>query len=284
MYKRLVYRSDDVGYTLAFDLGVFKGIDEGITTSADVMLDSPHTEEALRWLKERPWISIGWHRHLWESPVADKSLVPHMVDEEGRFKWRHKHQELMGEVPYAEAMVEFEAELKRCYEILGRYPDTTTYKGQDNELERAFRDVCEKYDIHMNICGGISIGADPKYEYLNYNAKIAFPPGDRANPYDLTKFSEYDTVKNIKALTWSSPEEIVMFGGHPGFLDDHIFAESRCTIHRLEELRGCIDPEVKKWIVENKIELVNQRDVLYGTSEYQDHLKAINSPLWSGNF
>ena len=50
--KRLVYRADDIGYTLAFDLGAFKGMDEGIITSADVMLDSPHTEEALLWLKK----------------------------------------------------------------------------------------------------------------------------------------------------------------------------------------------------------------------------------------
>ena len=50
------------------------------------------------------------------------------------------------------------------------------------------------------------------------------------------------------------------------------------------ELQACMSEEYKNWIIENKIELVNQRDVLYGTNEFQDHLKAIGSPLWIGNF
>ena len=65
MRKRLIVRADDVGYTELYDLGVYKAIQEGVVTAADVMLDSPHTVEALKWLKERPWISIGWHPHFW---------------------------------------------------------------------------------------------------------------------------------------------------------------------------------------------------------------------------
>ena len=295
MRKRLVYRADDIGYTLAFDLGAFKAMDEGIVTSADVMFDSPHTEEALKWLKERPWISVGWHRHLWESPVLPAEKVPHMVDEEGRFKWRHNHQELMDEVPYEEAFAEFMAEMDRCYAILGRYPDTCSTRPEKNELERAFADVCEKLDINCNVSRmGVQ---NPKFAHLNYASWIihadgsvnkggmpANRPSNKFNIYDLSIFKNYDTVRNIQTITWESEDQIWMTGGHPGYLDDHILAESTCTIHRCEELRGAISPETKQWIIDNKIELVNQRDVIYGTNEYQDHLKEINSPLWVGNF
>ena len=107
MRKRLVFRADDVGYTETFDLGAYEAFEKGYATSADVMLDSPHTVEALKWLRERPWISIGWHRHLWESPILGKDEIPHMVDDEGRFVWRHRKQYLMNEVPYEEAYKEF---------------------------------------------------------------------------------------------------------------------------------------------------------------------------------
>ena len=97
MRKRLVYRIDDVGYTEAYDMGIKKVIESGIGCSADVMFDSMDCVEILKWLKERPWISIGWHRHLWERPVCNPSEVKSMVDEEGRFKWRHRKTHLMSE-------------------------------------------------------------------------------------------------------------------------------------------------------------------------------------------
>ena len=40
----------------------------------------------------------------------------------------------------------------------------------------------------------------------------------------------------------------------------------------------CSD-EVRGWIRENGVELVNMRDALYGTREYQNHLRAIGSEL-----
>ena len=301
MRKRLVYRADDIGYTRTFDLGAFQGMDEGIVTSADVMFDSPHTREALQWLKERPWISVGWHRHLWESPVADKTLVMHMVDEEGRFVWRHNHQELMNEVPYEEAYTEFKAEMALCHDVLGRYPDTCQVQPEaKNELEQAFKDVCAECGINMNV---VRMGSqNPAFSHLNYHSWIVHAdnsimtseeimkkrgmvrkPLNKNEVYDLANFKNYDAVKNIQTIAWEEDSEIFMTGGHPGYLDEHIYQESTCTIHRLEELRCAISPEVKQWIIDNQIELVNQRDVIYGTNEYQDHLKEINSPLWVGN-
>jgi hypothetical protein len=43
------------------------------------------------------------------------------------------------------------------------------------------------------------------------------------------------------------------------------------------------DPRLKQWIKENRVELINQRDALYGTHEYQQHLKDIGSDLYMGN-
>ena len=48
MRKRLIYRCDDVGYTPAYDLGIFEVLNSGIGCSADVMFDACDAAEALK--------------------------------------------------------------------------------------------------------------------------------------------------------------------------------------------------------------------------------------------
>ena len=278
MRKRLLVREDDVGYTLAFDLGAMKAIDEGIVTAADVMLDSPHTVEALKWLKERPWVSIGWHRHLWESPVLPASEVPSLVDEEGRFKWRHNFNERKKEATYEDAYKELCAELDLCKEVYGRYPDTATLRADNIPLEWAMRDVCREYQINTIFWDFIGHGRRAG------STTSTSPLADKKARYDLANFKDYDPVQDILNLTWTYDGEVQRTGGHPGYLDDHILAESTCNIHRPKELQKMLDPRGHQFIIDNKVELVNARDVMYGTTEYQDHLKEIGSPLWIGNF
>ena len=83
---KLIVRIDDIGYTDINNMGSFLAIHEGIATAADVMLDTPGTEDALRRLKECPWISVGWHTHFWGSPVLPAEQVPSLIQENGHFK------------------------------------------------------------------------------------------------------------------------------------------------------------------------------------------------------
>lgn len=283
MRKRLIFRVDDLGYTEAYDLGAVRAFDEGIASSADIMLDSPHTVEILQWVKDKPWLSIGWHRHLWESPVLPPEEVPSLVDARGRFKWGHRHPERMAEATYEDAYKEFEAQLRLCHDITGRYPDVAAVHDNDLPLEAAFHDILDKYGI---VYGHYSTTPDHRhkavckeqYKDLKFFSVNAFPP-----TYDLAHFGEYDPLSIMTGLRWTQGETF-FYGWHPGYCDEHIMAESTCNLHRCKELEAAVSQQLKDWVIQNKIELVNQRDVLYSTSEFQDHLKAIGSPLWIGNF
>ena len=285
MKKRLIYRVDDVGYTPAYDMGVNLVFDAGTGCSADVMFDAPHVIEELKILKEKPWLSIGWHRHLWESPVlGDK--VPSMVDEEGRFKWRHRHNEFRKAVTYEDALREFEAEMQLCYKYLGRYPDIASLMDSDLPMEKAYNEVVKKYIPAYNIFSTDANTprvrvADPKWADKNIISVHIQPDKDKG--FDLKYFNEYDPLSKMINLQWTEKEEIYFYGWHPGFCDAHIMAESRCNLHRCKEHEAAVSEEFKNWIIENHVELINFRDALYGTDEFQQHLKEINSPLWIGN-
>lgn len=284
MRKRLIFRIDDVGYTPAYDMGAFRVFDAGVGSSADVMFDSPDTVEALKKLKDMPWLSIGWHRHLWESPVLPPEEVPSLVNEQGRFKWGHRRQDLMKEATYEDAYKEFDAEMKLCYSILGRYPDVAGVRNSDLPLEKAFKDVVEKYGIAYNIFSSApdhrhQQKADPKYAHLNIISSAAAIKAS----YKFEDYKDYDALGRMVSLKWEG-KEIYLYGWHPGYCDDHILAESTCNIHRCAELQAALSEEFKNWVIDNQIELINVRDALHGTNEFQNHLKEINSPLWVGNF
>ena len=292
MRKRLVYRCDDVGYTEAFDMGAFKVLDEGIGTAADVMFDNRHAREALLMLKERPWISVGWHRHLWGRPVAGPENVPSMVNEEGNFKWR-KDPKLITIATYEDAYREFEAELAFVKETLGRYPDTVQpLPDSDIPLEKAFYDICVKYDLNRFFVpeGGTleepKIPVDEKWKHLNFHLwyeAYNHHGIEKHKRFDLACFHEDNTLEKLMKIEWKQDGEVIRCGGHPGYLDDIILKESTCNIHRVNDVCIATSPVLKQWIIDNHIELVCQTDVLYGENKYQDHLRDINSPLWIGN-
>ena len=296
MRKRLIYRCDDVGYSPAYDLGIFEVLNSGIGCSADVMFDACDAAEALKKLKDMPWLSVGWHRHLWERPVLDPKEVPSLVDENGRFKWGHRKNHLMKEATYEDAYKEFEAEMKLCYDNLGRYPDVAGVRDDDIPLEKAFKDICDKYNITYGFftavhprplkIGEKSDGPDRKptvamEKWADKN--IISCPIQVGGGFDMKRLDEYDPLIPMTNLKWTDKEEIYFYGWHPGYLDLHILNESTCSIHRVMENRAALSEEYKNWIIDNHVELINFRDDLYGTNELQDHLKAINSPLWVGN-
>jgi hypothetical protein len=85
---RLVLNADDFGLcedTLASTIACF---DQGLLTSASIMVGVPATEPALDYARARPDVSFGVHVNLVgdgvERPVSPPEAVPALVDEEGR--------------------------------------------------------------------------------------------------------------------------------------------------------------------------------------------------------
>ena len=86
--RKLIIRTDDVGYTPVCNIGTFETYDRGYGTSADIMLESPGTVDALDRLKNYPWISVGWHTHFWNSAVLPVEKVKSLLIP-GTDRFRH---------------------------------------------------------------------------------------------------------------------------------------------------------------------------------------------------
>ena len=286
---KVVFRADDVGYTHVHNLGTFKTMLEGFTTHCDVMLDWPDTMEALEFLKERPWISVGWHTHFWGYPTLPVEQVPSLVDETGRFKWRRLNQSEhpVEGVVYEELLAECRAQIEKCKEVLGRVPSTCTVVGDNGCKAQVIMQVCDEYGIAYNFMGGNGPKGkvhvpDEKYAHLHIKEYFTSNIHPSTPTLRVHLFDAYDPAQAIVDMPIEE-DTIYVRSLHPGYLDDLVLSEHHCTIHRVKDVEAYCDPRVYQWILEHQIELINKHDALYGTSQYQDYLKTINSPLWMGN-
>ena len=265
---KLVVKADDYGYTKTYNDGTLEAVENGIVTIVDLMLDTPGVEDAIERIKDYPWISVGWHgSHFWGSPVADPKLLPSMVDPEtGKFRFR-KDSSLKKEVKYEEAYIECKAEMEKCIKLLGRVPDIARVR-DDSELELARKAICDEYGINYT------------YEQKIKRLENGSHPYAAAETKDPAIRATYDPVQYITSCPTDLDYAITVW--HPGYLDGLIANESSFKEVRPMDVAALCSPEIKQWIIDNQIELVNIRDALYGTRDYQYHLKSIGSPLYVG--
>lgn len=294
----MIVRADDVGYTDVCNIGTFKTMTEGVVTAADVMLDSPGTVDALERLKQMPWISIGWHSHFWCSPVLPPEKVPSLLIP-GTERFRHDIG-TTDEIDPKELEAEFHAQMQRCLEILGRVPDTTDLAGDDgmSVFEQVRKGICDEYGIvyHFATKDGRKGVSKPLDKWADRKIRIPAPTNayrelesdsitDQAERYDPVKYYTEDPDKLLEL-----PEDVIVEQSwHPGYVDYFVYKQGDYgprarffTTARTEDVAALTSPVLKQWVKEKQIELVNFRDALYGTHEYQNHLKAIGSDLYMG--
>lgn len=283
---KLIVRADDVGYTIAHNMGTEKAIIDGIVTSADLMLDCPGFEDAVERLKKYPFLNIGWHPHFWGKPVCDPSEVPSMVNEKGWFKFR-KDQSLKNTCDYDEIVKECRAQVERCIRLLGKAPDYTHAHLNSGIFEKARHQVCDEYGIKYGFCTKMKPDGTyqeiPKNEYAPLGIYMVNQPATVYKPSfdDSMKVRKtYDPVQYYQSNAEDMlSKKICITAWHPGFLDDHILKESSCMEARIVDVIALCSDELKQWIKTNHVELINYRDALCGTNEYQNHLKIMGSDL-----
>ena len=298
---KMIIRADDVGYTNVCNIGAFEALGHGVSTHADVMMDTPGTVDALERLKAMPWTSVGWHAHFWGGPVLDAKDVPSMViQDNGRIRFR-KDLHTAGDVVLAEALKECRAEIERCVKILGRAPDTG-YPGSNSPLQKAMRQVCIEFGIptgflrRQTMLNGVATYTetedkkwasrritDMDMRMLGTSGGLRTDSVTELLNYDPYLFYSEDRANILKDFT---EDDIVQTASHPGYVDYYVYREGDYgpeakffTISRTKDCETMCSDRLKNWIKQHRIELLNYRDALYGTREYQNHLRLIGSDL-----
>ncbi len=301
---KMIIRADDVGFTRVHNLGTFDAVDQGLVTSCDVMLDTPGTIEALQFLHERPWISTGWHTHFWGAPVSNPADVPSMYDAAtGHFRRDLAQAE---DVSFEECLAEMRAQMELCIKYLGRTPDVGGGGFGDSPFQRAMGYVLKEYGLVTNFAYGVDFRAlftenkivytdhvDPRWAGCKIYMTVAGIGTSNREVFQTDSIKvqrAYDPLKlwtedeaGLGLLPEDATAVVVL---HPGYIDYYVAREGSQTpaawnylATRAIEAHALCSQELKDWIYEHRIELVNFRDALYGTRDYQNHLRHLGSPL-----
>ena len=84
--KQLIVNADDLGLTPGVNRGILRAFQDGIVTSASLLVTGNAFEHAVALARQNPDLDIGLHLTLVEErAVLGRELLPTLVDETGRF-------------------------------------------------------------------------------------------------------------------------------------------------------------------------------------------------------
>jgi len=84
--KQLIINADDFGMSYEINEGIKKGINAGIINSVSVMANMPYFDDAVKFLKSKPEISVGLHFNITEGqPIGQPNEKSTLLREDNSF-------------------------------------------------------------------------------------------------------------------------------------------------------------------------------------------------------
>ena len=263
---RLIIKGDDLGWTDGVNAGIEKCARDGILTATGCMPNMPCAKRGIEMLQKYPHVSIGQHTNVVIGrPCADPKDIPHMVEEDGTFHSSRYYRKQMEDITslekdvlpyYGEAVIEIRAQLNRFIEITGCKPAYLEgHAIPSPTFEKALKDIAEEEGIiYLDI---VFDDEDPVYgvycpKDIGKAAMSVFYADDKFAQFKADVIGDI-TSDHFKILSHDTAR--LLF--HPGFVDEDIMEQSSFNGIRMRDCMALCSDEVKSWIVENDIELIN---------------------------
>jgi predicted glycoside hydrolase/deacetylase ChbG (UPF0249 family) len=244
MIKRLIVNADDFGMTEGNTIGTICTHVDGILTSTTTMMNMPFAEFGLNLAKRYPKLGVGIHLVLTVGrPLVDGAKS--YTDENGDFKrpntYPNNHPE---NIDIDELYIEWKAQIEKFIAVAGKKPthiDSHHHVHLLPELQELSIRLAKEYDLPMRQREQIT----DHYEYIRCADKMY---ADLVN---------YDFV--VSEL--SVDEEQVELMCHPAFIDQRLYDMTKYLFPRMKEVELLRSQEIKDFIKDNNITLINYSDL-----------------------
>ena len=246
--RSLLIRADDIGYSEAVSAGIRSAYQNGIVKNAGIMVNMPNSIQAMQLVKHDN-LCFGLHVNLVVGRPCCKDLsnIAHLIDENGYFISsairREQIQNRQHPFPYEEVYKEIHEQLHVYIKVMGRMPEYIDIHGvEDETIIKAVCDIAKYYGILECPYFPDSLIKMPKVfpQHAFYVQK---------RPY----------VELFSKGFLSILEGVSMMVTHPGFIDEALITSSSLVEDRMYDHAMLCDPEVKRWLAQEQIQLVDYR-------------------------
>lgn len=243
---QLIVNADDLGRTPGINSGIFAAHENGVVTSATLMVGFDAAGEAAELSTRYPQLGIGLHVTLTgSSPVLPADRLPSLVDERGRFPDR---PDGLKEAAAVEVQAEVEAQFERFRELTGRLP---THLDSHHHAHR-LPVVCDAL---------VRVALEWELPVRNASAEVRDRLRQAAIPTTdlfIEKFFGADaSLMSLVHILEELPPGVTELMCHPARVDDRLRRDSSYVDARACELDVLIHPTVRRTVREQNIRLTH---------------------------
>lgn len=257
---KMLIQSDDFGITRAVSQGCIFGIRNGVVKNTGMFANMPWIEECVSWLK--PYlndIAFGIDLNLSTgSSLLAHSVIPDLTKVNGEFFTSRENRQLDCEKNGFDHLAnssnqvydEFKAQIEKYIRLVGKKPayihnhayGTPTVDAVTKRLAKEYDVICTLDLMKQNEVKQAGMGW--------------YTPGDAQSQLsgNLTNYITEDKGE----LIGSKYGYLI---AHCGYLDAEIFQLSSFNTCRAMDLHALTSNEVKKWIVDNQVELITFKEL-----------------------
>lgn len=256
---KLIVRGADYGMTDSITDGCLRAARCGILTDVGLMTNNwEQAKYAVEEMKKYPHVSMGQDLNLVSGlPASRPEDIPDLVDENGIFisSTQRKMRNLFS-IPYEQVYREMKLQVERFQELTGRKPSYVTgHSLATPEVNQAMLDIAREFGILHDCFSQPDLPTGKRWYYKN----MKVDPNDPKPAYSLEAQGATDVTEHVISggceFDYNAPYGLL--ATHCGYCDGELQKMSTFSVIRGREVEMLCSPEIKNWVREHGIELIN---------------------------
>lgn len=254
---KLIFNSDDFGYSRGVNHGIVDAYQEGILTSTTLMTNMPGFEQAVNFKKSLPNLGVGVHLTLTCGNPLLKN-VDTLTDKEGHFKKLSFYHDPNFAIDLDQLYQEWNAQIQAVYRsgIVPTHLDSHHHTHSFGKNQEVVIELAHKYDLPVRC----NFDRHNEVKHVDYFEPYFDDVGEEdKNKWQTNRTREQQIKELLKQLRGNETSEVMC---HTAYIDQTLKNGSSFTVPRINQVEFMINSDFARTVKRDAdIELVNYGDI-----------------------